>query len=65
MAWSGVTPTGGNSWTDLSLTSTADYSQLEPSGFGNEPWGSPSDIEDGLRIHMRGFGSPRTVWTST
>ena len=40
-----------------------EWTQLEPSGFGNEAFGNPSDEEDGLKIHRRGFGTPKTEWT--
>lgn len=47
-------------WTDESVTSTSDWTQLEPIGFGLSPFGSPSGGE--FKIHDRGFGDPRTVW---
>ena len=62
MAWSDITPTGGNSWTDESTPST-EYIQLEPTGFGYMPFGDPSTVEKPIRIHMRGFGDPKTTWT--
>ena len=36
--------------------------QLEPVGFGNESFGNPDSQEEGIKIHERGFGSPRTQW---
>jgi len=50
-------------WTDTTDTSTTEWASLEPSGFGVDRFGDPSDLEAGLKIHQRGFGSPRTEWT--
>ncbi len=51
------------SWTDVSLTSTSDFKQLEPHpGFGNSPFGDEG-VEDGIKIHLRGFGDPKTDWS--
>lgn len=50
-------------WTEVSATSTV-WSQLEPIGFGLAPFGDPSNLDDSLKIHQRGFGDPRTSWVN-
>jgi len=59
-------------WTDTSKPTTAwtdetkpttQWTQLEPMGFGLSPFGDPTEIESGLKIHIRGFGDPTTKWT--
>ena len=56
--WTEVT---GNAvtWTDATGNSV-DWSPLEPMGYGQVPFGHPSDGE--FRIHDKGFGSPTTKW---
>lgn len=41
-----------------------EYIQIEPPGAGYMPAGDPSDstVEAGLRIHLRGFGDPKTAY---
>lgn len=50
-------------WTNSTPTSTVTWNQLEPSGFGIDAFGDPSNLEAGLKIHQRGFGSPTTKWS--
>jgi hypothetical protein len=40
------------------------WTQLEPIGFGLAPHGDPTNIDSGLKIHIRGFGDPLTNWAS-
>ncbi len=49
-------------WTPESVTSTSDWTQLEPftGGFGTSRFGTPKDE---FSIHERGFGDPITKWT--
>lgn len=42
-------------------TPKTQWIRLEP-GFGNLPFGDPNTVPIDLRIYMRGFGNPRTVW---
>jgi len=57
---SGVTTT----WTPASAIATH-WNQLSPIGFGIAPFGEKfEDIEAGIKIHLRGFGDPRTVWAN-
>ena len=49
-------------WTLASAVTTI-WNQLSPIGFGLSPFGDPSNMDAGLRIHQRGFGDPTTQWT--
>ena len=51
-----------NTWTPASAVTTI-WNQLSPIGFGLSPFGDPTNIEHGLKIHIRGFGDPKTKWT--
>ena len=54
------TPTSSASYTPESGIATI-FRQLEPNpGFGNNPFGSPSNGE--FKIHDRGFGDPTTKY---
>lgn len=50
-------------WTTITYSGT-NWRRLEPWGFGVSPFGDPSTgVEEGIKIHMRGFGDPSTFWT--
>ncbi len=61
-SWTEYNPTSDVNWADNNPTSNAEYFQLEPPlGFGQTPFGDEG--EDGIVIHLRGFGDPKTEWT--
>jgi len=62
MAWTDVTYST-TTWTNASYSATT-WKQLEPSGFGVSPFGTPSDTDDTIKIHLRGFGDPLTPWVN-
>jgi len=60
-------------WTDVTKPTTTysavsspgtTWNSLEPVGFGVSPFGDPSNIEAGMKIHQRGFGDLLTKWTN-
>ncbi len=53
-------------WTELDVSKATNFIPLEPGGFGYMPFGDPtSGVEDGIKIHIKGFGDPLTAWSAT
>ena len=46
------------------MPTRTEWVQLEPVGFGNESFGNPDSQEEGIKIHERKFGTPKTKWTN-
>lgn len=40
------------------------YKQLEPVGFGYSSFGDDDNTSNETRIHSRGFGDPKTIYTT-